>query len=556
VGTQVGGSADDEATTLGRCLDHLGPSVMRLLCAPRGIDVRLSSPVVGGPGEPLDEQPGALLLLVGGRSGDAATTGCLAEAGSRGFSGVVVRDVDHSATDLVSAAESAGVALLTVPADLPWREIDHLLSAYATAPVVEREYAAVGLGDLFALANAIASSVGGASTIEDPHGNILAYSNLPWQAIDERRKLGILGRQTPERPQNADEYRRILQANGRAVRFDFPDPEVESSRLAAGIYAGSEPIGVIFTLDGSPPLSEHAGQALEDAARIAALHLVRARTRQDPERWARSEALRSLLEGGASPDAVAGRVGGLAQVPTFVMAVAATGAGVAPEIANARIADVVSLHAASWHPDALCTSGGGVAYALLTAGSDESRLARQRGFASEIVDTLRRSAGIDVRVALGPVARQLTDVPESRRIADQILKVLVGPDQRDLKVAAMSDVRSQVVLGDLASHPGDLLASPDGVTGRILEHDARHGTDYAGSLLAFLDSFGETTAAAARLTIHENTLRYRLRRIGELFGLDLSDADDRLVTWLQLRLHTLAHASTEDPTVGSHKPDR
>ena len=36
--------------------------------------------------------------------------------------------------------------------------------------------------------------------------------------------------------------------------------------------------------------------------------------------------------------------------------------------------------------------------------------------------------------------------------------------------------------------------------------------------------------------MHENTLRYRIRRIEELFDLDLADPDVRLVAWLQLRL--------------------
>jgi DNA-binding PucR family transcriptional regulator len=41
--------------------------------------------------------------------------------------------------------------------------------------------------------------------------------------------------------------------------------------------------------------------------------------------------------------------------------------------------------------------------------------------------------------------------------------------------------------------------------------------------------------AAARVNVHPNTFRYRLRRITELFDLDLSDPDERLVAELQLR---------------------
>jgi DNA-binding PucR family transcriptional regulator len=49
-------------------------------------------------------------------------------------------------------------------------------------------------------------------------------------------------------------------------------------------------------------------------------------------------------------------------------------------------------------------------------------------------------------------------------------------------------------------------------------------------------SVGET---AQRLTIHPDTLKYRLRRARELFSLDLDHPDDPLSCWLQLRLGRL-----------------
>jgi DNA-binding PucR family transcriptional regulator len=80
--------------------------------------------------------------------------------------------------------------------------------------------------------------------------------------------------------------------------------------------------------------------------------------------------------------------------------------------------------------------------------------------------------------------------------------------------------------------PGDPLQ-------RVLDHDRETNGLYAESLLAYLDSFGDTASAAKSLSIHDNTLRYRIRRLQELFDLDLEDPDTRLVTWLQLRLAAL-----------------
>ncbi|HYH28808.1 MAG TPA: helix-turn-helix domain-containing protein [Pseudonocardia sp.] len=61
---------------------------------------------------------------------------------------------------------------------------------------------------------------------------------------------------------------------------------------------------------------------------------------------------------------------------------------------------------------------------------------------------------------------------------------------------------------------------------------------------AYLESFGDMVSAARRLHVHPNTLRYRLRRIRELTGLDLDDADTRLAAALQLRA---GDAGRDDP---------
>ena len=49
-----------------------------------------------------------------------------------------------------------------------------------------------------------------------------------------------------------------------------------------------------------------------------------------------------------------------------------------------------------------------------------------------------------------------------------------------------------------------------------------------------LDALGDVRTAAARLTVHPNTLRYRLRRASEVAGIDLDDPSARIVHHLHL----------------------
>ncbi|MGH3559801.1 MAG: helix-turn-helix domain-containing protein, partial [Mycobacterium sp.] len=62
-----------------------------------------------------------------------------------------------------------------------------------------------------------------------------------------------------------------------------------------------------------------------------------------------------------------------------------------------------------------------------------------------------------------------------------------------------------------------------------------HDPLLAETLTAYLDSFGDVAAAAQRLHVHPNTVRYRARRIEQLLSTSLADPDVRLVLLLSLR---------------------
>jgi len=173
-------------------------------------------------------------------------------------------------------------------------------------------------------------------------------------------------------------------------------------------------------------------------------------------------------------------------------------------------------------------------FALLPAPVAGARTRSLAGFARDVVGTVLRTNGVTLRIGIGPVAPTLDGVAESRRLAELTLAAL-GSDPSS-SVGAIEGLRSRVVLEQLASRgvldldlPGDPLQG-------IFDHDRENNGQYAESLLAYLDAFGDTASAAKALNIHDNTLRYRIRRLQELFDLDLEDADTRLVTWLQLRL--------------------
>ena len=62
-----------------------------------------------------------------------------------------------------------------------------------------------------------------------------------------------------------------------------------------------------------------------------------------------------------------------------------------------------------------------------------------------------------------------------------------------------------------------------------------YGDELMRSLEAFIDHNGQWERAARQLYCHRHTLRYRIQRIEELTGRDLSRARDRIEFWLALR---------------------
>ncbi|UQA92408.1 PucR family transcriptional regulator [Streptomyces halobius] len=97
---------------------------------------------------------------------------------------------------------------------------------------------------------------------------------------------------------------------------------------------------------------------------------------------------------------------------------------------------------------------------------------------------------------------------------------------------------------ELASHVLLLPFVPDDVrrafTARLLdplrEYDRKHRAELIPTLETFLDCDGSWTRCAGRLHLHVNTLRYRVGRIEQLTGRDLSRLEDKLDFFLALRM--------------------
>lgn len=75
---------------------------------------------------------------------------------------------------------------------------------------------------------------------------------------------------------------------------------------------------------------------------------------------------------------------------------------------------------------------------------------------------------------------------------------------------------------------------------RVIAFDRRNGTDLLHTADSYLRSNCKLQRCADAMSIHVTTLRHRLERMRELFGIDFEDADQRFRLQLALRMRALA----------------
>jgi DNA-binding PucR family transcriptional regulator len=100
--------------------------------------------------------------------------------------------------------------------------------------------------------------------------------------------------------------------------------------------------------------------------------------------------------------------------------------------------------------------------------------------------------------------------------------------------AVHDDVWAKVVLRRVALAASTARTADIGPLRHLVNRDRECRTSYVSTLEAWLEEMGDPKAAAARLHIHPNTLRHRMRRLRDVVELQLDSPDVRSALLLQL----------------------
>ncbi|WP_420121276.1 PucR family transcriptional regulator [Nakamurella sp.] len=148
---------------------------------------------------------------------------------------------------------------------------------------------------------------------------------------------------------------------------------------------------------------------------------------------------------------------------------------------------------------------------------------------------IRLDLGVSRPTDPGGLAGALRAARYARLLATGLPGDPADPADRRVRMASGDRATSAVML--LSAVPDRLRRSFAGaVLDGVVEYDRRTGADLLVTLRAFLDCNGSWSRTAQQLHLHLNTVRYRITRVEELTGRDLSRMDDRADVYLALHL--------------------
>jgi purine catabolism regulator len=264
------------------------------------------------------------------------------------------------------------------------------------------------------------------------------------------------------------------------------------------------------------------------AAMVVALELMRERVVRDTERRLAGDILAEALGGNLGADELRGRlapfgIGGAAAVALYELDPHAGDADLLTRtLADAGAPGLAAINTTAGRPllCAIFEPGDADPMALARAGREalvgDGRAVRAAVSRPEPAGSLRR-AFHEARCAL-----------EATRASNG-----QAPD-----VASYRDLGAFTLLLSITDDDA-LRTYADNLLRPIEEGEGDYGPELLRSLEAFIERNGQWERAARDLYCHRHTLRYRIRRVEELTGRDLAQAQDRIELWLALRAREL-----------------
>jgi hypothetical protein len=260
---------------------------------------------------------------------------------------------------------------------------------------------------------------------------------------------------------------------------------------------------------------------VDEVCQLLAVELAREHDRRTPAAAYAAQLLKLFLDERVSGEEIAAVLRAARLDTEFPITVVAARLDPEGPDAAALLAELVAVPFVAAHGD------GAIAF---VPGAGEDLPGMLREVAERLAAEL--DAGERLLVGVGGAAEGIAGLRSGFEEAGHAL-ALAGRRAGPVPVASGADVDSFVPL---------LLAVPDSVRRAfrrrllqpVFDYDAAHRSELIETLRHFLETSGSWQSCAERMHVHVNTIRYRLQRVEQLTGRDLSTLKDRIDLYLAL----------------------
>jgi PucR family transcriptional regulator, purine catabolism regulatory protein len=195
---------------------------------------------------------------------------------------------------------------------------------------------------------------------------------------------------------------------------------------------------------------------------------------------------------------------------------------------------------------AVSESGEAAEIAVIVPAEDDERLSRAfAGLVRELDDSL---SGFHVTTGR---SRRCADPVDLYRAGNEArLAVNVGEAEGRPMLAFEDTGAYRLLLPAMSEDPGELERFYEETIQPLAEYDEQYETELVATVEAYLDNDGNVAATAKQLFTHRHTVRYRLERVRELCGHDVSATEGREKLGLGLKaMRVLGIASPRGPAM-------
>jgi sugar diacid utilization regulator len=182
---------------------------------------------------------------------------------------------------------------------------------------------------------------------------------------------------------------------------------------------------------------------------------------------------------------------------------------------------------------------------LLVPGGEETTAARA---AEAVLREMEAGlAGYTFAIGRSRLAGDAVELP--RAASEALLAANVAQGSADGAALAFEQTGAyRLLLSAMSENPSELQRFYAETVEPLVAYDEQYETDLVGTLEAFLEADANVAGTAQRLFTHRHTIYYRLERIRELSGHDVSSSDGREKLSLGLKaMRVLGISSAEGP---------